>query len=568
MQVGFAKLAIQGVDTGVANAYVVTTSGGQNGVYTDGMLVEFKATNSNTASCTIAVDSGSVVGLTSAAGQSLAAGSISAGTWYRAMYNSTYSCFTVVAPASQVVTIGTISSAAPTHLVGLVSSGGVATAAAPIDATYAIDQSIAPTWTGAHIFSNSVTFNSTVSFAGGLSLTGASGQYAATLTGSSVTGHSLGLEVNAGTNASDFALLVNNQSGATQYLAINGQGSVTVGTPTGGAQGVGTINATGLFVNGAAVKTTNISSANPSASVGLAAVNGTALTFMTSDSAPALSQAIAPTWTAAHTFAPSSAVVAVTINAKANTTGLVINGGTNTSNTFLVEFITAQGSGFSSGLLLQAGTTSADLAMNIVNAANTLSYFAVYGDGHGTVGPSATLGLQWSGSGGVTVNASSGAPLIVEANGTEIFAVVGTTVPTVEGYGPVAAGFVDMTPDKGSFTGTSTGFSTVTNPTITWSKQGNQVLVTVGATGTGTSNASTFHISGLPASIQPTRTQLISVPQGSLLTVSDGVVTSPGVIVTAGSGVITFTSGNGTESWTSNGTKGVVIAFSFPYMLN
>ena len=43
-------------------------------------------------------------------------------------------------------------------------------------------------------------------------------------------------------------------------------------------------------------------SGNPSASIGLAAVNGVAATFMTSDSAPALSQNITPTWTGAHTF--------------------------------------------------------------------------------------------------------------------------------------------------------------------------------------------------------------------------------------------------------------------------
>lgn len=42
--------------------------------------------------------------------------------------------------------------------------------------------------------------------------------------------------------------------------------------------------------------------ANPSAAVGLAAVNGSAATFLRSDAAPALSQAIAPTWTGAHTF--------------------------------------------------------------------------------------------------------------------------------------------------------------------------------------------------------------------------------------------------------------------------
>jgi hypothetical protein len=42
--------------------------------------------------------------------------------------------------------------------------------------------------------------------------------------------------------------------------------------------------------------------ANPSASVGLTAVNGSATTFMRSDGAPALSQAITPTWTGFHVF--------------------------------------------------------------------------------------------------------------------------------------------------------------------------------------------------------------------------------------------------------------------------
>jgi hypothetical protein len=42
--------------------------------------------------------------------------------------------------------------------------------------------------------------------------------------------------------------------------------------------------------------------ANPTASVGLSAVNGSATTAMRSDAAPALDQGIAPTWTANHTF--------------------------------------------------------------------------------------------------------------------------------------------------------------------------------------------------------------------------------------------------------------------------
>lgn len=42
--------------------------------------------------------------------------------------------------------------------------------------------------------------------------------------------------------------------------------------------------------------------ANPTATIGLAAVNGSANTGMRSDAAPALSQSISPTWSAAHTF--------------------------------------------------------------------------------------------------------------------------------------------------------------------------------------------------------------------------------------------------------------------------
>lgn len=52
--------------------------------------------------------------------------------------------------------------------------------------------------------------------------------------------------------------------------------------------------------------------ANPSAQIGLSAVNGSATTAMRSDAAPALDQGITPTWTGAHIF--SAAPPAVTIS--------------------------------------------------------------------------------------------------------------------------------------------------------------------------------------------------------------------------------------------------------------
>lgn len=51
---------------------------------------------------------------------------------------------------------------------------------------------------------------------------------------------------------------------------------------------------------------TSSSSANPTTSIGLFAVNGSASTFMRSDAAPNISQAIVPTWTGKHIFNASA----------------------------------------------------------------------------------------------------------------------------------------------------------------------------------------------------------------------------------------------------------------------
>lgn len=55
--------------------------------------------------------------------------------------------------------------------------------------------------------------------------------------------------------------------------------------------------------------------ANPTASIGLSAVNGSATTAMRSDAAPALSQAIVPTWTGLHTFSGGLALTGGTFGA-------------------------------------------------------------------------------------------------------------------------------------------------------------------------------------------------------------------------------------------------------------
>lgn len=52
--------------------------------------------------------------------------------------------------------------------------------------------------------------------------------------------------------------------------------------------------------------------ANPTGLVGTTAVNGVAATYMRSDAAPAINQAIVPTWTGAHTFTQTMTTAAIT----------------------------------------------------------------------------------------------------------------------------------------------------------------------------------------------------------------------------------------------------------------
>lgn len=77
---------------------------------------------------------------------------------------------------------------------------------------------------------------------------------------------------------------------------------VTIGSPTGGDQGSGTLNMAGCFVNGVACSTGGAAGANPTGLIGMTAVNGSAGTFTRSDSTHAIDPAISPTWSGQHTF--------------------------------------------------------------------------------------------------------------------------------------------------------------------------------------------------------------------------------------------------------------------------
>lgn len=108
----------------------------------------------------------------------------------------------------------------------------------------------ARTWAGLNV--NAAAIGPPVS-GNALTVAGFANQYTAIFTASSTASQSFGLRVQGGTNASDIAFQVNNQSASTTFVQVGGDGGVLLGAPTGGTQGLGTLNATGLFVNGVSV---------------------------------------------------------------------------------------------------------------------------------------------------------------------------------------------------------------------------------------------------------------------------------------------------------------------------
>ena len=139
--------------------------------------------------------------------------------------------------------------------------------------------------------------------------------------------------------------------------------------------------------------------ANPTATIGLSTVNGSASTVMRSDAAPALSQAIAPTWTGTHTFSPASG------------NAIVANGVANQWS----QIIYSANSGTEYGLVLVAGASSSDTPLDITNRAQSSEFFRVYGDGSITAGGAGRQGLGtinangniYSGNGSLVPNVGS-----------------------------------------------------------------------------------------------------------------------------------------------------------------
>ena len=152
------------------------------------------------------------------------------------------------------------------------------------------------------------------------------------------------------------AVLYGNATSAIQALAVNATATnkfltqVSSGTPAWN-----TIQASDLPSSFSGL-------ANPSSSIGLTTVNGSATTAMRSDGAPALDQSIAPTWTSAHLFKNTANSLTALQLQQANGTSVfnvdTTNGRVGIGTTSPASKLAIAGTGSSNGITLGSDQTT------------------------------------------------------------------------------------------------------------------------------------------------------------------------------------------------------------------
>ena len=210
---------------------------------------------------------------------------------------------------------------------------------------------------------------------------------------------------------------------------------------------------------------------------------------------------------------------AVTINSAVGATTLLVMGA---PNQFSTQISGSSTTSESLGLFVVAGTNNSDAAFVVVNQANTIQFLRINGDGSCALGSAAAnLGIG-------TLNASGG--FFVNAN-------------------PVAVNNPGTT-----FTLTGTGFSgTAPTFSVQYRLVGNLVILNVqsASNNPGTSNATTFTLTGLPAAVQPSAIQVID-----RLLENNGAFINGSMIITGGTITCCATPGGvGASSWTASGAK-------------
>lgn len=122
----------------------------------------------------------------------------------------------------------------------------------------------------------------------------------------------------------------------------------------------------------------------------------------------------------------------------------------------------------------------------------------------------------------------------------------------------------------GTYTGTLTGYASPPTGTIRYCAMGGIVALYVptAASGfSGTSNATSMTITGMPAAIKPARTQIVQFPgvgdNSALIGDGEQILAQIGT-----DGVITFLINGSSTGFTASGTKGTGLGGTITYLLN
>jgi len=256
----------------------------------------------------------------------------------------------------------------PTASVGLAAINGVANTYMRSDAAPALSQAIVPTWTGIHTFNGSTSGSTPSIVLGGTQPelrmydpSAAVGQKYWRVRGSG-GGFFLQTADDTGINSGSYGIVFlrsGTMISQVQIMALNNPLTLT-GTDATLWSGYTPANplsiATKAYVDGA----TSVTPANPSAQVGTAAINGVATTYMRSDAAPAINQAMTPTWTGLHTHN-----TAVHINNPGGDAFIVTNS-TITGPTATISTASSGGSALST-LLLKSTSVSGGASLGFTN---------------------------------------------------------------------------------------------------------------------------------------------------------------------------------------------------------
>jgi hypothetical protein len=295
--------------------------------------------------------------------------------------------------------------------------------------------------------------------------------------------------------------------------------------------------------------------ANPTGTIGLTAVNGSTTTNMRSDAAPALSQAIVPSWTGAHTFNAGATITT------ASGAALTITGVARTTYAPSVLITAPNTTDQSNGLQIKAGTSTNDAAFVLTTAGtSTYNYFQVIGDSSFAFARDAThQTLLGNSAGNITINSpSSGTALTVNA---------ATSADGIGVIGPSGwPAYIECAGNAGTIGTTGFLFGqdgsqnavlyNHANTPIQISTNATQRMV-IGAAGNITINAPSSGAALTVNSLSTAGGVSIVSGTGTANTLSSGAVLSAGNGTTSGS--VFQSAGNQTEIWQYNGAWNQVL---------